>query len=182
MRQPHRAQASCFGLPYRPCSAGRSSQASPTRSRVRILVLARRRQAAGGRAQRNGSASAAATAIASATISRPDAGNSSWHRTGALRDPGAAVAAATGRSAAAAGRTARAYRRRRRRRSRVPGPGAAGRAAAGAAAQPDDTVITEMPTQKIENTRGGICRPRQDHGPDHFVRCRRSARPCNSAR
>ena len=44
MRQPHRAQASCFVLPYRPCSAGCSSQASPTRSRVRILVLARRRR------------------------------------------------------------------------------------------------------------------------------------------
>ena len=32
-------------------------------------------------------------------------------------------------------------------------PRAAGRAAAGISSQPDDTVITEMPTQKIENTR-----------------------------
>ena len=41
---------------------------------------------------------------------------------------------------------------------------------ADAAPQSDDTVVTETPTQKIDERPGGIFRPRQDHRPHHFVR------------
>ena len=114
------------------------------------------------------------------TISRPVAAPP-WNRTGALRDPGAAIAAATGRSAAAAGRTARAYIAARRPAPRVQARRRRTRSRRRLSRSP-----TTRSSPRCRRKRSKIrarCLPASTRSPAGSFRLTlRSARPCNSAR
>ena len=153
MRQPHRAQALCFVSPYRPCSAGRSSQASPTRSRVRISVLARRRRG------RRPACPTERFRLSRRHHYRQRHNIQARRRRFLLaqdrRPPGSRRSRCRRHRAERRCRPAHSARAWRRPTPGAPGAGPAPPDAQppAPAAQPDDTVITEMPTQKIENTR-----------------------------
>ena len=91
---------------------------------------------------------------------------SHYRRRQALAAPAAAQPSAIGRTRRPRSAAAPERRRRPLQPANPPPP-----QPADTSPQPDDTVVTETPAQKIENGARGVFRPRQDHRPHHLVRC-----------